>query len=129
MNDGYYFMFEIGWFMDLLIPTLVRIHNGALYLVGSKVCQEKNLKPCCIPCGGAEDLKKYSFDDTMIKAFRMADSLVPVTDKEDLAGELERTIESKVVHDMYFNTRAKKMREATGERIQNDYKVLARMAC
>jgi len=125
MNDGYYFMFEIGWFMDLLIPTLVRVRDGALYLVGSKVCHDKNLKPCCIPCGGAEELKKYSFDNTMIKAFKIADSLVPVTNTEDIAGELERNLDSKVVRDTYFNTRAKKMREATVERIMNDYKTLA----
>lgn len=129
MNDGYYFMFEIGFFMDLLIPTIVRIHNGALYLVGSKACQEKNLKPCCMPLGGAEEVKKYAFDDTMIKAFRIADSLVAVTNTDDLEGELARNLDSKALQDAYFNTRAKKMREATGERIINDYKVLARMEC
>jgi len=127
MNDGYYFMFEIGWFMDLLIPTLVRIHDGALYLVGSKACQEKNLKPCCMPSGGAEEIKKYAFDDALIKAFKIADSLIPAINTADLEGELERNLDSKLVQDMYFNTRAKKLRAATGERIINDYKVLARI--
>jgi len=127
MNDGYYFMFEIGWFMDLLIPTLVRIHDGALYLVGSKACQEKNLKPCCMPCGGAEEIKKYAFHDALIKAFKIADSLIPAINTDDLEGELERNLDSKLVQEMYFNTRAKKLREATGERIINDYKVLARI--
>ena len=36
--DGYYYMFEIGWFVDLLIPTLVKVKDGNLYLVGSKPC-------------------------------------------------------------------------------------------
>ncbi len=46
IKDGYYFMFEIGWFIDLLIPTLVRVKDGEICLVGSKPCDTKGIKPC-----------------------------------------------------------------------------------
>ncbi len=60
LADGYYFMFEIGWFIDLLIPTLVRVRGGRLYLVGSKPSAQKDLKPCCIPAGGAAECKELA---------------------------------------------------------------------
>ena len=48
-SDAYYFMFEIGWFLDLLIPTLVRVKDGSLYLVGSKPCNVKDLEALLHP--------------------------------------------------------------------------------
>ena len=125
--DGYYFMFEIGWFLDLLIPTLVRVKDGSLYLVGSKPCDIKDLKPCCIPCGGAEECKKLSFDDAALKAFKSADSLRPILKTDELAEELERNLDDPEIRGRYFNTKGKQAKEATLERIMNDYHVLSKM--
>lgn len=124
--DGFYFMFEIGWFLDLLIPTLVRVKDGSLYLVGSKPCEIKDLKPCCIPCGGAEECKKLSFDDAALKAFRSADSLQPVSAADGLAEELQSALNDQEIRERYFNTKGKQLKEATLERIKNDYQVLAK---
>jgi hypothetical protein len=123
--DGYYFMFEIGWFLDLLIPTLVRVKDGSLYLVGSKPCDIKDLKPCCIPCGGAEECKKLSFDDAALKAFKSADSLRPVSCPADPQEELQKALEDNDVRARYFNTTGKQRKEATLERIKSDYQVLS----
>ena len=125
IRDGYYFMFEIGWFIDLLIPTIVRVKDGDIHLVGSKPCEAKNLKPCCIPCGGAAEVKKLSTDDAAVKAFKTIDSLVPVNDIDNLADELKRSLENREIHDKYLNTKARMQREATAERIINDYQVLS----
>jgi hypothetical protein len=125
--DGYYLMFEIGWFLDLLIPTLVRVKEGSLYLVGSKPCNAKDLKPCCIPCGGAEECKKLSFDDVVLKAFRSVDSLIAVHAKDDLAEELQSALDDREIRERYFNTKGKQQKEATLERIKNDYQVLAKI--
>lgn len=125
--DGFYFMFEIGWFLDLLIPTLVRVKDGSLYLVGSKPCEIKDLKPCCIPCGGAEECKKLSFDDAALKAFKSADSLRPFHSTDDMAAELQRALDDKDIRARYFNTRGKQLKEATLERIKNDYQVLSKI--
>jgi len=125
--DGYYFMFEIGWFLDLLIPTLVRVKDGSLYLVGSKPCEIKDLKPCCIPCGGAEECKKLSFADAALKAFMSANSLRPVSAADDLAEQLQRALVDREIRERYFNTTGKQRKEATLERIKNDYQVLSKM--
>ena len=125
LNDGYYFMFEIGWFLDLLIPTLVRVKEGSLYLVGSKPCNIKDLKPCCIPCGGSEECKKFSFDDPSIKAFKCLESLTAIQNPENLEGELQKSLANSELRDRYFNTKGKVQKEATIERIVNDYKVLS----
>jgi len=124
LKDAYYFMFEIGWFLDLLIPTLVRVKNGSLYLVGSKPCNVKDLKPCCIPCGGAEECKKLSFDDPSLKAFKSLESLVAIEDTRNLEMELQKSLENKEIRERYFNTKGKLQKEATIERIRNDYQVL-----
>ena len=123
--DGYYFMFEIGWFMDLLIPTIVRIKDGNFYLVGSKQSECKDIKPCCIPAGGAQECKKLSPDDPAIKAFKSTDSLLPVDDLDDLESELEKSLENQEMRDKYLNSPAKRQREAIIERIVNDYQVLS----
>jgi len=125
--DGYYLMFEIGWFLDLLIPTLVRVKDGSLYLVGSKPCEIKDLKPCCIPCGGAEESKKLSLDDAALKAFRSSDSLRPIHKTDALSEELERNLDDKEIRSRYFNTTGKLRKEATLERITNDYQVLSKI--
>ncbi len=125
--DGYYFMFEIGWFLDLLIPTIVRVKDGSLYLIGSKPCDAKGLKPCCIPAGGVTECKKYSFDDPAIKAFKNIDSLVVINDRDDLEGELGKSLENEEVKEKYLNSKAKKQRKAIIERVVNDYKVLSVM--
>jgi hypothetical protein len=122
--DGYYFMFEIGWFVDLLIPTLVRVFDGALYLIGSKPFDCKDLKPCCIPAGGETECKKLSLDDPSLKAFKSTDSLVAINDLENLEGELEKSLANKDIQERYFNTPSKKQREAIIERLTNDYQVL-----
>jgi hypothetical protein len=127
ISDGYYFMFEIGWFLDLLIPTLVRVKDGSLYLVGSKHCEIKDLKPCCIPCGGAEECKKLSFDDAALKAFKSADSLRPVHSADNMAEELQRALDDKDIRARYFNTKGKQMKETILERIANDYQVLEKI--
>ena len=123
--DGYYFMFEIGWFMDLLIPTIVRIKDGNFYLVGSKQSECKDIKPCCIPAGGAQECKKLSPDDPAIKAFKSTDSLLPVDDLDDLESELEKSLENQEMRDRYLNSPAKRKREAIIERVVNDYQVLS----
>ena len=125
VTDGYYFMFEIGWFMDLLIPTIVRIKDGNFYLVGSKQSECKDIKPCCIPAGGAQECKKLSPDDPAIKAFKSADSLLPVDDLDDLESALEKSLENQEMRDKYLNSPAKRQREAIIERIVNDYQVLS----
>ena len=125
IRNGFYFMFEIGWFVDLLIPTIVRVKDGDIHLVGSKQCEAKNIKPCCIPCGGAAEVKKLSPDDAAVKAFKTIDSLVPVNDLDNLAGELEKSLGNREIHDKYLNTKARMQREATTERITSDYKVLS----
>jgi len=125
VRDGYYFMFEIGWFLDLLIPTIVRIKDGNFYLVGSKPYQAKDIKPCCIPAGGVKECKKLSLDDSALKAFKSIDSLVAINDLEDLEEELKRSLENKEMRDKYLNSKAKRQREAMMERIINDYRVLS----
>ena len=125
LRDGYYFMFEIGWFLDLLIPTLVRIKDGSLYLVGSKPCNVKDLKPCCIPSGGSEECKKFSFDDPSIKSFKCLESLIAIQNPEDLEGELKKGLANSEIRDRYLNTRGKVQKEATIERIANDFNVLS----
>jgi len=125
VGDGYYFMFEIGWFLDLLIPTIVRIKDGNLYFVGSKPHQAKDIKPCCIPAGGVKECKKYSFNDPTLKAFKCVESLIVINDLGDLGGELRRSLENKEMRDRYLNSTAKKQREAVIERIMNDYQVLS----
>lgn len=125
--DGYYFMFEIGWFLDLLIPTLVRVKDGSLYLVGSKSCEIKDLKPCCVPCGGAEECKKLSLDDPSLKAFKSLASLVAVDNTEDLESGLNRSLSNQDIRARYFNTKGKIQKEATLERIKNDYQVLEKI--
>jgi hypothetical protein len=127
MRDGYYFMFEIGWFIDLLIPTLVRIKDGSLYLVGSKPYEAKDLKPCCIPAGGMQECKKLSLGDPALQAFKSLDSLVAIDDLENLEGELNKNLESKRIRERYLSTPAKKQREAIGERVRSDYRVLAQI--
>jgi len=127
INDGFYFMFEIGWFLDLLIPTLVRVKDGSLYLVGSKPCNIKDLKPCCIPCGGAEESKKLSFDDPSLKAFKCLASLVAVENIEDLESGLNRSLSNQDIRAQYYNTKGKVRKEATLERIMNDCQVLSKI--
>jgi hypothetical protein len=123
--DGYYFMFEIGWFVDLLIPTLVKIEDENLYLVGSKPCDCKNLKPCCIPAGGEAECKKLSLDDPSLKAFKSIDSLVAINNPDDLEGELDTNLADKSLQEKYFNSPAKKQREAMIDRVMNDYQILS----
>jgi len=123
--DGYYFMCEIGWFMDLLIPTIVRVHNGRVCLVGSKTGSScKDLKPCCVPCGGAAEVKQLAPDDPALKAFKSTDSLVPIGETSDLGGELEQLLARQDIKEKYFNTAAKQQREATEERLKSDLGVL-----
>jgi len=125
--DGYYFMFEIGWFLDLLIPTLVRVKGGKLYLVGSKPSAQKDLKPCCIPAGGAAECKELALDDPTLTAFRSSDSLVPLQDPGTIERELELNLENPSIQEKYFNSKAKKQREATLERLMNDCRVLSNL--
>lgn len=125
--DGYYFMFEIGWFIDLLIPTLVRVRGGRLYLVGSKPSAQKDLKPCCITAGDTAECKALALDDPTLKAFRSADSLVPLKDPGTIERELELNLENPSIQEKYFNSRVKKQREATVERLKNDYRVLSHL--
>jgi hypothetical protein len=127
IGDGYYFMFEIGWFMDLLIPTIVKVRDNSIYFIGSKPCEDKNLKPCCMPCGDAEEIIKLLPDDPSAKAFKTHDSLVPINDAENLAGELKVCLDNKKLREKYLNTKAKAGREASIERIMSDYKVLSGM--
>jgi hypothetical protein len=125
--DGYYFMFEIGWFLDLLIPTLVRVRGGKLYLVGSKPSAQKDLKPCCIPTGGAAECKELALDDPVLRAFKSTESLVLLTNPGAIERELELNLENPAIQERYFNSKAKKQREATVERLMNDYRVLAKL--
>ncbi len=125
--DGYYFMFEIGWFIDLLIPTLVRVRGGKLYLVGSKPSASKDLKPCCIPAGGAAECKELALDDPALRAFKSTESLVPLTNPGAIERELELNLENPAIQERYFNSKAKKQREATVERLMNDYRVLSKL--
>jgi hypothetical protein len=127
IGDGYYFMFEIGWFLDLLIPTLVRVRGGKLYLVGSKPSASKDLKPCCVPAGGAAECKELSLDDPTLRAFRSTESLVFLKDPGVIERELELNLENPSIQERYFNTKAKKQREATIERLMNDYQVLSNL--
>jgi len=123
--DGYYFMFEIGWFLDLLIPTIVRVKDGNLYFVRSKPCDAKGLKPCCIPAGGVKECKKLSFDDPSLKAFKSIDSLIAINDLDDLEGELGKILENEEMKEKYLNSKAKKQRKALIERVVNDYEVIS----
>ena len=123
--DGYYFMFEIGWFLDLLIPTVVRVKDGNLHLITSKPHEAKDLKPCCIPAGGVKECKKLPPDDPSIKAFKSIDSLVEIQNIGDLKAELEKSLEVEGIREKYLNSNAKKQREAVSERVENDYKVLS----
>jgi hypothetical protein len=125
--DGYYFMFEIGWFIDLLIPTLVRVRGGRLYLVGSKPSAQKDLKPCCIPAGGTAECKALALDDPSLKAFKSTESLVLLSDPGALEQELELHLGSQEIQQKFFNSKAKKQREATIERLMNDYRVLSNL--
>jgi hypothetical protein len=125
INDGYYFMFEIGWFIDLLIPTLIRVKEDVIFLVSSKPCDTKGIKPCCMPCGDDLEVKKLSMDDPVIKAFKSISSLIPIDDCNDLNCELEKNLSKKEIRDKYFNNTAKKSRETLIDRVQNDYNVLS----
>jgi hypothetical protein len=125
--DGYYFMFEIGWFLDLLIPTLVRIRGGKLYLVGCKSSAQKDLKPCCIPAGGAAECRELALDDPALRAFKSIESLIPLKEPGAIERELELHLENPSIQESYFNSKAKKGREATVERLMNDYRVLAKL--
>ena len=118
-------MFEIGWFVDLLIPTLVKVADGNLYLVGSKPCDCKNLKPCCIPAGGEAECKKLSFEDPSLKAFKSNESLVAINELDHLEGELEKSIADQAIQERYFNSKAKKQRKAIINRVMNDYQILS----
>lgn len=125
IREGYYFMFEIGWFLDLLIPTLVRAKDGNLFFIGSKPHEAKDLKPCCIPAGGVKECKKLSLDDPALKAFKSIDSLMEINDLKDLEGELKKGIENKEMRDRYLNSKAKKRRAAVIERVMSDYQALS----
>ncbi len=92
IKDGYYFMFEIGWFIDLLIPTLVRVKDDIICLVGSKPCDTKGIKPCCLPCGDELEVKKLSMDDPVIKGFKCIYSLILIDDYNNLNVELEKNL-------------------------------------
>ncbi len=128
IKDGYYFMFEIGWFIDLLIPTLVRVKEDAICLVSSKPCETKGIKPCCMPCGDELEVKKLSMDDPVIKAFKSISSFIPIDDCNNLDGELEINLSKTEIRDKYFNSAAKMSRETLIDRVQNDYTVLSGMA-
>ena len=106
--DGYYFMFEIGWFIDLLIPTIVRIKDESLYYVGSKPCDCEDVKPCCIPAGGETQCKEVSLNDPSLTAFKCIDSLVAIIDLDDLGGALVKSLADQAIQEKYFNTRSKK---------------------
>ena len=125
IKDGYYFMFEIGWLIDLLIPTLVRVKDGVILLVSSKPCDTKGIKPCCMPSGGELEVKKLFPDDSVIKAFKSTDSMMQVSDCNNLEAELESKLANKEVRDKYYNTKAKLSRETLIDRVQNDYRVLS----
>ena len=129
ITDGYYFMFEIGWFLDLMIPTLVRVQDGLICLVGSKPCDAKNLKPCCVPCGGEAEVKKLSPQEPALKAFKSGDSLVPIEDPHNLEGELDKCLGNQELRGKYMNTTAKAQREAMIERVMSDYQVLSGAQC
>lgn len=125
--DGYYFMFEIGWFLDLLIPTLVRVKDGKLYLVGSKPSAQKDLKPCCITAGGATECRELALDDPALRTFKSAESLIPLTDPGAIEQELELNLGRQEIKNRYFSTTAKKQREATVERLLSDLRVLSNL--
>jgi len=127
IGDGYYFMFEIGWFIDLLIPTLVRVRGGRLYLVGSKPSASKDLKPCCVPAGGTAECKALALDDPSLKAFRSTDSLVSLNDPGALERELALHLVREDIQQKFFNSKAKKQREATIARLMSDYEVLSKL--
>ena len=128
IKDGYYFMFEIGWFIDLLIPTLVRVKDGIICLVGSKPCDTKGIKPCCLPCGDELEVKKLSMDDPVIKGFKCIYSLILIDDYNNLNVELEKNLSKNEIRDKYFNSAAKMSRETLVNRVQNDYNVLSGLA-
>ena len=128
IKDGYYFMFEIGWFIDLLISTLVRVKEDVICLVSSKPCETKGIKPCCIPCGDDLEVRKLSMDDPVIKAFKSISSFIPIDDCNNLDGELEINLSKTEIRDKYFNSAAKMSRETLIDRVQNDYTVLSGMA-
>ena len=128
IKDGYYFMFEIGWFIDLLIPTLVRVKDDIICLVGSKPCDTKGIKPCCLPCGDELEVKKLSMDDPVIKGFKCIYSLILIDDYNNLNVELEKNLSKNEIRDKYFNNTAKKSRETLIDRVQNDYNVLSGLA-
>jgi len=125
--EGYYFMFEIGWFIDLLIPTLVRVRGGRLYLVGTKPSASKDLKPCCVPAGGTAECKALALDDPSLKAFRSTDSLVSLNDPGALERELALHLVREDIQQKFFNSKAKKQREATIARLMSDYEVLSKL--
>ena len=128
IKDGYYFMFEIGWFIDLLIPTLVRVKDDIICLVGSKPCDTKGIKPCCLPCGDELEVKKLSMDDPVIKGFKCIYSLILIDDYNNLNVELEKNLSKNEIRDKYFNSAAKMSRETLVNRVQNDYNVLSGLA-
>lgn len=128
IKDGYYFMFEIGWFIDLLIPTLVRVKEDVIFLVSSKPCETKGIKPCCMPCGDDLEVKKLLMDDPVIKAFKSISSFISIDDCNNLDGELEINLSKTEIRDKYFNSAAKMSRETLIDRVQNDYTVLSGMA-
>jgi hypothetical protein len=128
IKDGYYFMFEIGWFIDLLIPTLVCVKGGIICLVGSKPFDTKGIKPCCLPCGDELEVKKLSMDDSVIKGFKCTNFLIPIDDCNNLNVELEKNLSKNKIRDKYFNIAAKMSFETLVDRVQNDYNVLSGLA-
>jgi hypothetical protein len=97
-------------------------------LVGSKPCDTKGIKPCCMPCGDELEVKKLSMDDPVIKAFKSISSFIPIEDCNNLDGELEINLSKTEIRDKYFNSTAKMSRETLIDRLQNDYTVLSGMA-
>jgi hypothetical protein len=118
-------MFETGWFMDLLIPTNVRIKNGKIFFVGCKATDNKNCKPYCMPCGGVEAVQKLSHDDATVKAFGMLESLVPLNDSMNVKQELDKHLGNNKIKEKYFNTRGKKQHRATLTRVTTDLQTLS----
>lgn len=123
--DGYYLMFETGWFMDLMIPTTVRVKDGRIYFVGSKPCENKDLRPCCMPCGGAEEIKVLTPEDPSVKGFGMIDSFVPLGKSLHIETDVEKLLDSDDIKKRYFNTKGKKERRATLKRLKNDFQILS----
>jgi hypothetical protein len=50
---------------------------------------------------------------------------VAISDIKDLEGELEKNLADRKIQEKYFNSPAKRQREALVERLVNDYQVLS----